>query len=590
MSIHSSLKSPTMPTQSVIPQLGVRIPMRDGSTLHAVVWRPRGGAARVSAVMELTPYGVDHLHEDGVFWASEGFAYVAIDVRGRGNSDGDFVSFLRDADDGYDAVEWIAQQPWCDGKVALHGGSYTGINQYLIMVAAPPSLCAITPDSTSGMGIDLPKGGVPSLYDLAWGRLVSNRATHFTIGGDVANWHRHLYEAAVNGRSLVEAAAELGAPLAGFTVEHFDQAEPGPRWGSYWAQPEQLAASSVPVLSITGMYDDSSGGTIHNWRRFTANASADVVAASHLVIGPWDHMGTHFGQGRVGEITFGPDATVNLAELRRDFLRHILHGAPAPEFLKNRVMLYVAGDEQWIGAASLDGATTGRVARFMHSVDGPMDASHAGFIVDAATDGPDAAFTCDPFDMRTHRAELEQRPSGSGQESQFHGQPMNNFLMSLAGNDPTNPRLVADIDGQGVVYTSSVLTEGITILGEPQLHLRVVCDQPDADLAVLLHEITPQGESIFLSSDLLRLSCRHLDGTHDYLEPGVPTDVTFRQFKWCQRTVQPGSRLRVAIRHAYAIQLTPYAHGRPDDAPVAHVRIEHRADVAPRLDLPIAGG
>ena len=588
MTVHSSLKSPTMPTQSVIAQLGVRVPMRDGSTLHAVVWRPRGDVSPVSAVMELTPYGVDHLHEDGVFWASEGFAYVAIDVRGRGNSDGDFVPFLRDADDGYDAVEWIARQPWCDGKVALHGGSYTGINQYLIMVAAPPSLCAITPDSTSGMGIDLPKGGVPSLYDLAWGRLVSNRATHFTISGDVANWHRHLYEAAVTGRSLVDAAAELGAPLAGFTVEHFDHAEPGPRWEPYWAQPEQLAASSVPVLSITGMYDDSSGGTLHNWRRFAANASADVVAASHLVIGAWDHMGTHFGQGRVGELTFGPDATVKLAELRRDWLRHILHGAPAPELLKHRVMLYVTGAEKWIGVPSLDDATGSHVAKFLQSAAGPMDALHSGFIADAAADGPDATFTCDPFDMRTHRSELEQRPAGSGPESQFHGQPMNNFLMSLAGNDPTNPRLVADIDGQGVVYTSAVLTDDITILGEPQLHLRVVCDQADADLAVLLHEITAQGDSIFLSSDLLRLSCRHLDGTHDYLEPGVATDVTFRGFKWCQRTVQAGSRLRLAIRHAYAIQLTPYAHGRPADAPVVRLSIEHSAHAAPRLDLPVA--
>jgi hypothetical protein len=588
MSVHSSLKSPQMPTQSVITQLGVRVPMRDGSSLHAVVWRPRGDVAPVSAVMELTPYGVDHLHEDGVFWASEGFAYVALDVRGRGNSDGEFVPFLRDADDGYDAVEWIARQPWCDGKVALHGGSYTGINQYLIMVAAPPSLCAITPDSTSGMGIDLPKGGVPSLYDLAWGRLVSNRATQFTIGGDVANWHRHLYDAAVAGRSLVEAAGAAGAPLEEFTTEHFDHAEPGPRWDRYWAQPEQLAVSSVPVLSITGMYDDSSGGTIHNWRRFTANAPADVVAASHLVIGAWDHMGTHFGPGRVGQLVFGPDATVQLADLRRDWLRHVLHGAPPPEFLKDRVMLYVTGDERWIGVPSLEEAAAAHVTRYLHSVDGPMDATHAGFVAETAAHGPDAVFVCDPFDMRTHRAELEQRPAGSGPESQFHGQPMNNFLMSLAGNDPTNPRPVADIDGQGVVYTSSVLAQDITILGEPQLHLRVVCDQPDADLAVLLHEVTPDGDSIFLSSDLLRLSCRHLDGAHEYLVPGEPTDVTFRSFKWCQRTVRAGSRLRIAIRHAYAIQLTPYAHGRPDDAAAAQVRIHHGADVAPRLVLPVA--
>ena len=270
MPVHSSLNSPAPQSQSAFTAIGVRIPMRDGLSLHAAVWRPRGHTEPVSAVMELTPYGIDHLNEDGVFWAAEGFAYVAIDVRGRGNSDGDFVPFLRDASDGYDAVEWIAAQDWCDGQVALHGGSYTGINQYLILAAAPPSLKAITPDSTTGHGIDLPRGGIPMLYDFGWRRLVSNRGTQFTIAGDIAHWHRHLYDAAVAGTSLVEAAVAAGAPFDEWVLEPVDHAEPGPRWEVYWAQPEQLAATTVPVLSITGMYDDSSGGTIHNWRRFVA--------------------------------------------------------------------------------------------------------------------------------------------------------------------------------------------------------------------------------------------------------------------------------------------------------------------------------
>jgi len=585
--IHSSLNSPAPQSQSAFTAIGVRIPMRDGLSLHAAVWRPRGHTEPVSAVMELTPYGIDHLNEDGVFWAAEGFAYVAIDVRGRGNSDGDFVPFLRDASDGYDAVEWIAAQDWCDGQVALHGGSYTGINQYLIMAAAPPSLKAITPDATTGHGIDLPRGGIPLVYEFGWRLLVSNRATHFNIWGDAANWHRHLYDATVAGTSLVEAAAAAGAPVDEHSLHDVDHPEPGPQWETFLAQPEQLATTAVPVMSITGMYDDSSPGTLRNWRRFARHAPAEVVVRSHLVIGPWDHMGTHFGEGKVGELVFGPEATVPLAELRRDWLRHILHGAPAPEFLRDRVMLYLAGTERWISAPSLEQATTGSVTRYLRSTDGPMDATHSGFVEDAPAAGPDAAFTCDPFDLRTHDVELQPRPAGSGPESPFHGRPMNSFFHVLGGNDPTNPRFVLDLDGQGVVYTSRVLADDITIVGEPELHLRLVCDQPDADIAVFLHEITPMGDSVFLSSDALRLSCRDLVGAHRYLVPGEPTDVTFREFKWCTRTVQAGSRLRLAIRHAYAIQVTPYPHGRPADAPAAHVRILHDAASAPRLILPI---
>jgi uncharacterized protein len=587
MTVHSSLEPPELPSQSVVTTIGVRIPLRDGLLLHAAVWRPRGQSEPVSAVMELTPYGIDHLNDDGVFWATHGFAYIAIDVRGRGNSDGEFVPFMHDALDGYDAVEWIAAQEWCDGNVALHGGSYTGINQYLILGAAPPSLKAITPDSTTGHGLDLPRGGIPLMYEFAWRRLISNRATQFSLFGDAANWHRHLFDALVAGTSLVEAAAVAGAPVDESSLETIDHAEPGSRSEAYLIQPEQLAARSVPVLSITGMYDDSSNGTIRNWRRFVDHASSDSVSRSHLVIGPWDHMGTHFGDGKVGEITFGPDATVALAQLRCNWLRHVLHGAPTPEFLADRVMFYVAGEERWRSMPRLDAATDDVTIRRLRSVDGPMDAQHAGFIEPTEGSGPDAVFACDPFDLRTHEVELQARPTGSGPESPFNGQPINSFFHVMGGNDPTNHRFVLDLDGQGVVYTSQVLTDDLTIVGTPELHLRIVCDRPDADIAALMYEITPTGDAIFLSSDMLRLSCRNLDGGHAPLVPGEATDIHLRSFKWCARRVRAGSRLELAVRHAYSIQVTPYAHGRPADAAVANVRILHGAVDAPRLVLPI---
>jgi putative CocE/NonD family hydrolase len=366
-----------------------------------------------------------------------------------------------------------------------------------------------------------------------------------------------------------------------------DHPEPGPFWETFYAQPEQIAASAVPVLSITGMYDDSSGGTLRNWRRFVANAPTEAVKHSHLVVGPWDHMGTHFGPGRVGELVFGPDATVDLPALRRDWLRHVLDGAPLPTLLRDRVMLYVTGSEQWVAAPSLEAANTGAAERWLRSVDGPMDVAHSGFIDDAATDGPTATFVCDPHDLRTARLELLPRPDGSGPESPFHGQPMNNFVLTVAGNDPTNSRFVLEIDGQGLVYTSAPLADDLVVVGHPELHLHLVCDQPDADLVVFVHEITPDGASIFLSSDVLRLSCRHFDGGHDWLVPGEPTAIGFQGFKWCQRRVRAGSRLRVAVRHASSIQMNAYPHGRPADAPAVQVQVLHDASHAPRLVLPL---
>jgi hypothetical protein len=83
------------------------------------------------------------------------------------------------------------------------------------------------------------------------------------------------------------------------------------------------------------------------------------------------------------------------------------------------------------------------------------------------------------------------------------------------------------------------------------------------------------------------LSCRHLDGGHDWLVPGEPTAIGFQGFKWCQRRVRAGSRLRVAVRHASSIQMNAYPHGRPADAPAVQVQVLHDATHAPRLVLPL---
>ena len=106
------------------------IPLRDGTRLAANVFLPRKRSGSVPAVVEFTPYSRDTGSHDGVRFASEGFAFVSVDCRGRGDSEGIFLGHhAGEADDGYDLVEWVAAQPWCSGDVALIGGSYTGQNQ-----------------------------------------------------------------------------------------------------------------------------------------------------------------------------------------------------------------------------------------------------------------------------------------------------------------------------------------------------------------------------------------------------------------------------------------------------------------------------
>src|SRR4051812_32763221 len=101
----------------------IRIPMRDGITLSADVTCPVDAGAGPAIIIR-TPYNKNHVPEAGRYFAGRGYAYVEVDVRGRGDSDGVFTPYCNDAVDGYDVIEWVAGQPWCDGQVGTLGGSY----------------------------------------------------------------------------------------------------------------------------------------------------------------------------------------------------------------------------------------------------------------------------------------------------------------------------------------------------------------------------------------------------------------------------------------------------------------------------------
>ena len=125
-------------------------PMRDGTPLRADVYLPEGDGP-FPALVERTPYGKENSPEKQVgapeFFASQGYAVVVQDVRGRFASEGRFVPFHDDGwganRDGYDTVEWIAAQPWCAGKVGTIGGSYAGATQYRLAPTRPPHLVAM---------------------------------------------------------------------------------------------------------------------------------------------------------------------------------------------------------------------------------------------------------------------------------------------------------------------------------------------------------------------------------------------------------------------------------------------------------------
>jgi putative CocE/NonD family hydrolase len=145
----------------------VVIPMRDGVRLRADVLRPPQG--RVPTLVYRTPYGKhDALEEYTTFKRAveRGYAVVVQDVRGRFTSDGEFRPYENEGRDGYDTIEWAAQQPWSNGRVGTFGLSYPGAVQWLAAVENPPHLQAMVPAMTFSTPQNFFYSG--GIWDLSW--------------------------------------------------------------------------------------------------------------------------------------------------------------------------------------------------------------------------------------------------------------------------------------------------------------------------------------------------------------------------------------------------------------------------------------
>jgi putative CocE/NonD family hydrolase len=571
------------------------IPMRDGARLAANVFLPKDRTVAAPAIVEFTPYSRDTGSPEGVRFASEGFAFVSVDCRGRGDSEGIFLGHhAGEADDGHDLVEWVAAQPWCSGDVALFGGSYTGQNQWTTAAAHPPHLRTIIPAVASMGGLAPGAGGIPIDHQFNWGMLTAGKSLSQRLVAEAAMHVARLVEAFEAHESFRSLNARLGGPW-GLPDEMNTTPQFAP-WRPEWGPAvDGLPGIDVPVLEITGPYDLAVRGALEHHRRYCRARPADQRPHHHLVLGPWEHGAALSGRPQAGDLVFGPAADVDLMQVAIDWYRWVMGDGEKPPFLDAPVRYYVTGAEEWRSAPDLDAATTATMPWYLVGHDGRHSAAHPGWLRPEPADSPSFRFVCDPDERTTMLLEQQPSPAGQSHNPLMDLPPSYHDLGAhLMGVDPTSPVFVASIDGFGAVYTSARLSEPLELVGEPQLDAWVVLDQPDADLCALLYELRVDGSRILLSPAVQRL--RHRDPARgvQLMVPGEATLVSFRNFHWFARRLAAGSRLQLAVRHTGSLRMDRNHHtGRPDgfetpdDVRVANVEVLHSGEHRSVLHLPI---
>ena len=453
--------------QAAEKQLDVRVRMRDGVELSTNVFRP-SGAAKVPALLVRTPYGKgENLAATYATFLSAGYAVVVQDVRGRGDSGGDFRPLEQEVADGHDALNWIGAQPWCTGRIGMLGASYLGIVQWKAALSNSPFLKAISPAVSGSDEYEdrfYSKGGALKLgHRLLW--LAENlRAPLFPMPAFAK------YVLNLPLRTSDRAAA-------GQTLEILQTALDHPTYDSYWKSLStrgQLDQVRVPVLAFGGWYDNFAENDLEAFSRLRA-----LSREARIVIGPWPHNVPSAFAG----YDFGPEANRAIRPLQLKWFDHWLKSANpnrAAPFEGPPARLYAMGVNRWQDAS--EWPPRGKQAALYLAAGGRLQ---------------------------------EKRPAGDKPDTYVYDP--RNPVPTAGGPVCCNPRVFpwGPIDQRPVeqrpdvlVYTGQPLERDLEVTGVIRVVMWASTSAPDTDFTAKLVDVRPDGFAVNLCDGILRLRYR----------------------------------------------------------------------------------
>jgi uncharacterized protein len=515
--VYAALLSATSAPPSVpyAKLLHVRVAMRDNVRLDANVFYPGSAgttSARFPAILVRTPYGkgVD-LPAGYQSFINHGYAVVMQDVRGRYGSGGVFDILNQEGPDGYDTLNWIAAQPWSDGKVGMIGGSYLGIAQWQVALLNNPHLKAIFPVvSGSDEYLDRyysPGGALKLGHRLLW--MSQNLTTPGTAKPKFTDYIYHLPLRTVDRSATRRTIGFYQTILNHPTYDYF--------WKGLSVQ-ENIDRVRVPVFSVGGWYDNF------------AESDLEAFAALHklygrlddkhrIMIGPWAHnMSTPF-QG----VSYGDDSSSPIRSYQIEWFDHWLKGAPedALRFSPEKwhavraevdeapVHIFVMGVNRWRDEPDWPLARARATALYLGSEHAANSLNGDGLLQwkpERSRTPADSSFTADSFTFDPR-----------------------NPVPTLGGAVCCDPKIFpwGPIDQRPIekrkdvlVYSSAPMKQDLEVTGPIRVVLYASTSALDTDFTAKLVDVFPDGEARNLTDGILRV--RYRDGLEksELAEPG----------------------------------------------------------------------
>ena len=541
-----------------------RVPMRDGVHLSADIYLPDLTGAYPTVVIG-TPYDntmKSHV-EMAAFFVSNNYAFIVYDVRGRYDSEGDFYPFFNEGPDGYDLIEWAAEQPWSNGKFGMMGGSYRGWIQWATAKEQPPHLTTIVPTATGGNWMkEFPFfNGVPCLWMFGWLNFVGSH-TNQSLAGITADWER-IY----NTLPISDLPEALGRemPIWKEWMSHLDLDK---FWRDISFTSEDFNKIKIPTLTITGYYDGDQPGAMCYYRG--AIQHGPNPTQQYMIMGPWDHGGTRFPKRILGGVDFTLESQMDMK---------YVHLAWFDRWLKDKkdsikdwpyTKYYVMNQNKWIHSDEHWPLEPKHVSLYLDSIGAANTHLGDGKLVKKPESGKTDTYIYNPLNP---------------------AKPVSNFDFYGSGEEaPLDKRYLLRRDDH-LVYTTEPLEESVTIVGSPVTELYVSSDCPDTDFFVGLMDVHPDGSSILVSEGLMRARYRNGLEKQELMEPEIVYKITI-PMSHTGIEFKPGHRIRLSVTSSmYPRYGRNNNTGNPvntdTETRIATNKVYHGAKHPSRLLLPI---
>lgn len=584
-------------SQQVVVDYDVPARMRDGVTLRANIFRPTG-EGRWPVLLTRLPYGKDlplgSQLLDPAQAARRGYIVVVQDTRGRMTSDGEWVPFIHEPEDGVDTVAWAAQLPYSNGEVGMYGGSYFGFTQWSAAIHQPPNLKVMAPFQTwndplngvlfRGGALELGSAGSWQLQ-MALGVLMKRHGNNpQALGQAVYLLAREIDALGKTGyaslplRTFAPLKSQDVAPAFFQTFEHpmereYELVAPLHILGHH----EQV---TVPALNIGGWYDIFLQDTITNFLALRTHGSTPEAQQSKLLIGPWTHGGV---LNPVGEQNFGLGASGALIDLRIDMMNlqlrwfdHWLKQVDTGMLNEAPIKLFVMGANVWRDEYAWPLARAVETAYYLHS------GGHANSL------NGDGSLTINP--PAAGEVISDQYLSDPASPVPTRGGAL--LMTPEYRPGPWDQRPVEEREDV-LVYTTDVLLLDVEVTGPIKVHLWAVSSAPDTDFVARLVDVHPDGYAQNLTDGIIR--ARYRDFAHNpapsLLEAGHA--YAYEIDLWATSNLfRAGHRIRLDIASSSFPRWdrnpqTGHALGADAELVAAHQTILHDSEHPSYVVLPV---